>query len=68
MESIKKLKFAQNTEFRATLNRRVEDFFKTTGRKKRDCPQMYLKTAIIFVSLVVSYLSLVFLHNNGGRL
>jgi linoleoyl-CoA desaturase len=60
MESIKKLKFAQNTEFRATLNRRVEDFFKTTGRQKRDCLQMYLKTFIILVSLVASYMFLVF--------
>ena len=60
-ESIKKLKFAENTEFRATLNRRVDDFFKTTGRQKRDCPQMYLKTAILVLGLIAIYVSLVFL-------
>ena len=61
LESIKKLKFAQNTEFRATLNRRVDDFFQTSGRKKRDCPQMYLKSAILVLGLISIYVSLVFL-------
>jgi linoleoyl-CoA desaturase len=61
IESIKKLKFAENTEFRTTLNRRIDDFFQTTGRQKRDCPQMYFKTAILVLGLITIYVSLVFL-------
>lgn len=61
LESIKQLKFAQNTEFRTILNRRINEFFQTTGRRKRDCPQFYLKAIILLLSLAITYLSLVFL-------
>jgi linoleoyl-CoA desaturase len=57
----KSLKFGRNNEFQAALRRRVDEFFQTTGRPRRDVPQMYFKTAVLLVSFVVLYLSLVFL-------
>jgi linoleoyl-CoA desaturase len=39
LESIKKLKFAQNTEFQATLNRRVDDFFQLLDSKNETVPK-----------------------------
>jgi linoleoyl-CoA desaturase len=42
------------------VKRRVEDYFRTTGKAERDCPAMYLKSAIIVVWLVASWALLVF--------
>ena len=54
------LKFAGSSDFQVELRRRVDEFFRSTGRRQRDCPQMYLKTAILLICFATSYLSLVF--------
>jgi linoleoyl-CoA desaturase len=41
------VKFGRNNEFQAELRRRLDEFFERTGRRRRDVPQMYLKTAVI---------------------
>jgi linoleoyl-CoA desaturase len=53
-------KFGGDSGFQNELRRRVEQYFKDTGRRQRDCPQMYLKTAVVFAWLVSSYLLLLF--------
>ncbi len=53
-------KFGGDGGFQNELRRRVEQYFKDTGRRQRDCPQMYLKTAVVFAWLVSSYLLLLF--------
>ena len=55
-----RIRFNDNTEFQHALRRRAEQFFRDTGRRQRDCPRMYLKTAIIFTSFAASYALLVF--------
>jgi len=59
-DSGRTLKFGTNSAFQLELRRRVDEYFRTTGRRERDCWQMYLKTAIILACLAVSYLLLVF--------
>jgi len=54
------LKFAAGDGFLNELRQRVGHYFQTTGKRQRDCPQMYLKTAIILVWFVASYVVLVF--------
>jgi len=54
------LKFRAQTEFWSVLRQRVDDYFAETGRPRRDCPQMYAKTAIIIGWFVASYVLLVF--------
>ena len=54
------LKFGTNNGFQVELRRRVDEYFRTTGRRQRDCPQMYLKTAIILACFAASYVLLVF--------
>jgi len=54
------LKFARSDRFQAELRRRVEEYFRKSGRRQRDCPQMYLKTAIIFAWFLASYILLAF--------
>jgi linoleoyl-CoA desaturase len=54
------LKFETNSAFQLELRRRVDEYFRATGRRQRDCWQMYLKTAILIACLAVSYLLLVF--------
>jgi linoleoyl-CoA desaturase len=54
------LKFGASDGFHRALRRRVEQYFQRTGRRQRDCPQMYLKTALIFGCLAASYGMLVF--------
>ena len=54
------LKFGTNRAFQLELRRRVDEYFRVTGRRQRDCWQMYLKTAILIAALAVSYLLLVF--------
>ena len=41
------LKFATDSAFQLELRRRVDEYFRVTGRRQRDCWQMYLKTAIL---------------------
>jgi linoleoyl-CoA desaturase len=56
----RRLIFGRDNSFQIELRRRVDDYFQRTGRRQRDCPQMYLKTAIILAVFVGLYLSLVF--------
>jgi linoleoyl-CoA desaturase len=55
-----KLKFGSDGGFQRELRKRVEEFFQRSGRRERDCPQMYFKSAVILATLIVSYVVLVF--------
>jgi linoleoyl-CoA desaturase len=54
------LKFGGNSDFQVEVRRLVEEFFHNTGQRQRDCPQMYVKTAILISSFIASYALLVF--------
>jgi linoleoyl-CoA desaturase len=54
------LKFANGNAFQLELRRRVEEYFRTTGRRPRDCWPMYVKTAILLGGFTVVYTLLVF--------
>src|SRR5690348_15822029 len=56
----RRLKFGKDDGFQVELHRRVDEFFRRSGRRKRDCPQMYAKTAIILSWFVACYVLLVF--------
>jgi linoleoyl-CoA desaturase len=55
-----KPKFSGSDRFLRELRRRVDAYFERTGRPRRDCPQMYFKTATILAWLVGAYLLLLF--------
>jgi linoleoyl-CoA desaturase len=55
------LKFGASDGFQTELRRRVDRYFQSTGLRERDCPQMYLKTAIVFSWCLASYVALVVL-------
>ena len=59
-ESGRSLKFGNDNAFQLELRQRVKEYFRTTGRRQRDCWQMYLKTAILVAGFAVSYVLLVF--------
>lgn len=54
------LKFGKNNEFQAEIRRRVDEFFRRTGRRRRDVPQMYVKTFILLAAFGTLYWLLVF--------
>jgi linoleoyl-CoA desaturase len=54
------LRFAADNAFYAELKRRVAAHLRATGRRERDCLEMYLKTAVVFSTFIASYLLLVF--------
>jgi linoleoyl-CoA desaturase len=54
------LKFSGSDRFIRELRRRVDAYFERTGRPRRDCPQMYFKTATILAWFVSAYLLLLF--------
>jgi linoleoyl-CoA desaturase len=54
------VKFSRSDAFLKEIKRRVDAYFDTTGRRPRDCPQMYLKTALIVAWFLGSYLMLLF--------
>jgi linoleoyl-CoA desaturase len=54
------LKFTGSDLFIHELRRRVDAYFAQTGRSKRDCPEMYFKTATILLWFVSAYLLLLF--------
>ncbi len=54
------VKFGPDDSFQKTLKARVDRYFRFTGRRMRDCPQMYVKSAVLFTWLFGSYALLVF--------
>ena len=55
-----RLQFAENNEFKIELQRRVDEFFRQTGRSLRDSPVMYFKSIVILSVFVLTYILLVF--------
>lgn len=55
-----KLKFSGSDRFVRELRKRVDAYFERTGRPRRDCPQMYFKTASIVAWFISAYLLLLF--------
>src|SRR4029079_17183518 len=58
--SLTRPKFPADTGFLPEVRRRVTDYFRRTGRRERDQPAMYLKTATIMAWLGGSWALLVF--------
>lgn len=54
------LKFDGPGEFRRALLQRVDEYFNSTGLRRRDCRPMYWKSAVVLGCLAVSYALLVF--------
>src|SRR6478672_1107715 len=54
------LKFNGSDRFIRELRRRVDAYFERTGHRRRDCPQMYFKTATILAWFLAAYLLLLF--------
>ena len=54
------LKFGASDRFVRELRRRVDAYFERTGRRRRDCPRMYFKTATILTWFFSVYLLLLF--------
>lgn len=65
--SKKKVRFDKDKGFQVELGRRVDEFFEQSGRRKRDCPEMYLKTAILIGSFATFYWLLVFQAQTVGQ-
>jgi linoleoyl-CoA desaturase len=56
---VSQLKFDNDRAFHQALRQRVDEYFRTTGRRQRDCWQMYVKTAILLAGFAGCYLLLV---------
>lgn len=54
------VKFASGDVFLNVLRKRVDEYFTRTGKRRRDCVEMYVKTAVILTWFVASYALLVF--------
>src|SRR5678816_2161794 len=54
------LTFARDNAFQKELRSRVDEYFRVSGRRQRDCPEMYLKTAVILGFFAGCYSLLVF--------
>lgn len=59
--SNRSLKFGNGNAFHREIQRRVDDYFQATGRRRRDCWQMYAKTAVFIAGFALSYVLLVFM-------
>ena len=55
-----KLKFSGSDRFIRELRHRVDQYFEHTGRRRRDCAQMYFKTATILAWFFGAYFLLLF--------
>ena len=49
-----RLKFTASDAFLKELRKRVDAYFERTGRPRRDCAQMYFKTASILAWFMAS--------------
>ena len=55
-----RLLFGRDNAFQKEARRRVDEYFRTSGRRQRDCPAMYVKTIIILMVFIGLYALLVF--------
>jgi linoleoyl-CoA desaturase len=55
-----RLKFAPSDAFHNAVRSRVEEYFRSTGRRPRSAAAMYWKTAVVLAWLAASYALLVF--------
>lgn len=55
-----RLTFGRDNAFQKELRRRVDDYFRSSGRPQRDCFPMYFKSAIILTLFAGLYVLLVF--------
>ena len=55
-----RLTFARDNAFHKEARRRVDEYFRISGRRQRDCPAMYVKTVIILTVFAGLYSLLVF--------
>lgn len=53
-------KFTGSPAFQMELRRRVDEYFEKTGKRRRDCPELYLKTFALLATFFGSYVLLVF--------
>jgi linoleoyl-CoA desaturase len=58
------LELERTDPFLKDLRARVAAYFDNSGLRPRDCPRMYLKTAIVFAWFIASYVLLVFFTPN----
>ena len=56
---VKALPFSKQMGFRKVLNQRIDDFMKTQNLPARDVPAMYLKTGIILLWWLSTYLIII---------
>jgi len=54
-----RLVFGRDNAFQKEARRRVDEYFRTSGRRQRDCPAMYLKTVLMLTAFTASYVLLV---------
>jgi hypothetical protein len=59
---------AEQRNFYPTLKTRVEEYFKTSGEKRRDTPRMYLKALSIIAFTLTSWFASLFLSFNRSSL
>lgn len=59
-----RLTFNRDNAFQKELRSRVDDYFRVSGRRQRDCPAMYLKTGVIMTLFVGFYSLLVFVADS----
>lgn len=62
-----RLKFAPDTGFHRELRRRVEAFMHERGLHARDCPRLYVKTAVVLATFALTYSLLVFIAHTAWQ-
>ena len=58
-----KLKFASGDKFLKELKTRVDAYFERTGLRRRDCPSMYAKTAVMMAWFFGAYALMLTFHH-----
>lgn len=66
-DHVERLKFGPDAGFQRELRRRVDAFIREHGVQERDCPRMYLKTAVILSTFTLSYIALVCFARNAWQ-
>jgi linoleoyl-CoA desaturase len=58
-EAESRLIFGRDNAFQKEARRRVDEYFRVSGRRQRDCPAMYLKSMMILTTFAACYALLV---------
>jgi linoleoyl-CoA desaturase len=62
--TVQRVRFSRDAVFHEDVRRKVEEYFRSTGQRPRDCRSMYIKSILVLAAFLGSYSLLAFVAHS----